>query len=77
MTKDDFFAALMQVLQLPFTFEDVDDVEENCGTVWVTLKNGDVYYITCNKSVFHYSNERKTAGGYLTFVFVLDSDSCF
>ena len=40
----------MQALQLPFDLDDVDDVEENCGTVWVTLKNGDVYYITCNQS---------------------------
>ena len=45
MTKTDFFNTLAKILPLPFDPEEVETVEENCGTVWITLKDGKVYYL--------------------------------
>ena len=38
-----FKKALLNALELPFTPEAVDEVESNCGTTWIALKNGKVY----------------------------------
>lgn len=38
-----FKNALFNAWELPFTPEEVEDVESNCGSTWITLKNGKVY----------------------------------
>ena len=35
--------ALLNALELPFTPQEVEDVESNCGSTCITLKNGKVY----------------------------------
>lgn len=43
MDATTFNQELAQKITLPFAIEDVDEIEENAGTVWIILKSGKVY----------------------------------
>lgn len=43
MDSTTFKNALLNALELPFAPEEVAEVESNCGTTWIMLKNGKVY----------------------------------
>lgn len=34
------------LLILPFQVEEIEEATENCGTVWIVLKNGKVYALS-------------------------------
>lgn len=50
MENNKFYNLLTQALDIPFDIEDVADVDENCGTVWIELNNGDVYSLSFMKT---------------------------
>ena len=39
MISEKFFNLLTQYLDMPFDIEDVEDIEENCETVWMQMKD--------------------------------------
>ena len=43
MDSTTFKNAFLTALELPFAPEEVERVESNCGSTWITLKNGRVY----------------------------------
>lgn len=43
MTYEAFIQQIISALELPFELEDVEQVDANCGTAWIILKNGKVY----------------------------------
>ena len=49
MIKNTFWAKLHNLLEFPFKINDVKEIEENCETLYITLDNGEVYYISINK----------------------------
>ena len=49
MIPEKFYNLLTQYLDIPFHIEDVERIEENCGTVWIRVTNGDTYYLTIGK----------------------------
>lgn len=49
MTAKDFKTALFENIDLPFEFEDVGEVESNCGSTWINLKDGSSFFITVGK----------------------------
>jgi coenzyme F420-reducing hydrogenase beta subunit len=49
MESSEFYQELYQAIELPFEVEQVEDIETNCGSVWITLKDGSIYYITIAK----------------------------
>lgn len=46
MESNKFWKLITDGLELPFDEEDVRSVEGNSGTIYIELKNEDVYYIT-------------------------------
>ena len=49
----EFYNAVLQALIpspgrsiFPFSAEEVDEVEENCGTIWIVLKDGRVFSLS-------------------------------
>lgn len=49
MENNEFYDFLSQNLEMPFEIEDVISVEENCGTVWIQMKDNRVYYLKIEK----------------------------
>lgn len=50
MSTKTFYTELAQKITLPFDVEDVGEIEENAGTIWIILTNGKVYslmFIEC------------------------------
>lgn len=45
MEHNKFYEELAEKLPLPFDIEDVEELEENCWSIWVTLYSGDVYSV--------------------------------
>lgn len=45
MDTNAFKNALLNALELPFLSDEVEGVESNCGSTWITLKNGKVYVV--------------------------------
>lgn len=43
MTYEAFIQQIISALELPFELEEVENVDANCGTAWIILKNGKVY----------------------------------
>ena len=49
MENKEFYNLLVQYLEMPFEIEDVTSIEENCGTVWIQMKDNRVYYLKIEK----------------------------
>lgn len=49
MTQEQFMNQLLQNLELPFSIEDVEGIDSNPGSCHIELKNGDTYFIMCDK----------------------------
>lgn len=45
MEENKFWNHLTQGIELPFEVSDVKIIDENCGTVFIELNNGDVYHL--------------------------------
>lgn len=46
----DMFNALYEAMEYHFNPEDIIDIDSNCGTIFIDLKNGETYSITILKS---------------------------
>jgi hypothetical protein len=46
MTPEEFVNELVNNLDLPFSINEVEKVESNAGTVWITLKDESVYWLS-------------------------------
>lgn len=49
MTEKDFWNKIKEQIPLPFEIENVTEVEENCGTVWITCREK-TYYLTIEET---------------------------
>jgi hypothetical protein len=45
MTFEEFQATLFENLNFPFEFSDVEEIESNCSSTWITLKNGSSFFV--------------------------------
>ena len=43
MGRNKFWNLLTSAIDLPFSIDDVAEIEANCGTVYIELENGSVY----------------------------------
>lgn len=46
MSISEFYNTLQQGLSLPFEVADVTNIESNCGSVYIDLKDGTSYFIS-------------------------------
>lgn len=46
MTFEMFKNELLENLSLPFEVSEVTEIESNCGSTWITLQNGNSFFIT-------------------------------
>ncbi len=49
MAFEEFQTTLFQNVNFPFEFSQVIDIESNCGSTWITLKDGSSFFITVEK----------------------------
>jgi hypothetical protein len=45
MTLEDFQTAFFENVSFPFEFSEVKNIEANCGSTWITLENGNSFFI--------------------------------
>lgn len=57
MESNEFIRQLIAAIDFPFEDKDVEEVEENCGTTYITLTNGDVYYLNIGKTERDWEND--------------------
>ena len=46
MESNKFFNLLTQAIELPFEVEDVSDISEGAGTIYIDLDDGRCFYLT-------------------------------
>lgn len=49
MLEEKFWEQISSNIELPFEIEDVKEIESNCGSTWINLKNGSSFSITVYK----------------------------
>lgn len=50
MKQEEFYQKLSEHIELPFELEDVKEIDSNCGSTWIELHNGSIYYIIIDRS---------------------------